>query len=301
LPEPPLCIYVYPETVTGITLTGVVRNVKEKIKVFIVDDSQDYVFLLEKCLKAVSKFELIGRAYDGETAVQQIIALEPDIVIMDIIIRKKDGIAVLEELQNTNGFQKPVIIILTAINLEKYIKKALSLGAQYYILKPYNIKTLPKKIMQVYQDSLTGDAVYIPHKQTGDKSFHIRRKKIRDQSLREFAKADVVKALRDIGVPEHLSGYLYLHMAILETVLSEKGIIPLTKELYPMIARHFNTSPGKVERTIRCTIQKVWQRADRQEMSRFFTHTHAHNGIYPTNSEFIAAVADKIRLMYSAG
>jgi two-component system response regulator (stage 0 sporulation protein A) len=276
-----------------------VKIVSEKIKVYVVDDSEEYIQQVEQSLGTVSDFEIIGKAFDGETAIREIIAAKPDIVLLDLIIPQKDGIAVLEELQRPEGWQKPVIIMLTAIGQDKYIKKALSLGAEYYILKPYDMDLLPKRIMQVYQDSDRSGKT--EKKEIFSEDPHMRTlhaKETRPHNLRDNAEADVMKALQDIGVPAHLSGYGYLQKAILETVLSERGFIPITKELYPMIANCFSTSPGKVERAIRGAIQKVWQRMNTQKLNQFFTYTENRKGVHPTNSEFIATIADKIRLMY---
>lgn len=275
------------------------RIVSEKVRVYIVDDSEDYIQLVEESLRTVPEFEVIGKAYDGETAIHEIIEKRPDIVLLDLIIPQKDGIAVLEELQRAEDFERPVIIMLTAIGQDKYIKKALSLGAEYYILKPYDMNLLPKRIMQVYQDSERVEKAEISVKPTTNSQQRVSRpKEARPHSLRDNAEADVIKALRDIGVPAHLSGYGYLQKAILETVLSERGSIPITKELYPMIAESFSTSPGKVERAIRGAIQKVWQRMNTPKILQFFTYTENRKGVHPTNSEFIATIADKIRLMY---
>jgi two-component system response regulator (stage 0 sporulation protein A) len=276
-----------------------VRFVSERIKVYIVDDCEEYIQQVEQSLSAVSDFEIIGKAYDGETAIQEIIAARPDIVLLDLIIPQKDGIAVLEELQKQMGWQKPVIIILTAIGQDKYIKKALSLGAEYYILKPYDMELLPKRIMQVYLDSDKGGKSEKKEITSEEPKMPPSRvKETRTHTLREKAEADVIKALQDIGVPAHLSGYAYLQKAIVETVLSERGFIPITKELYPMIADCFDTSPGKVERAIRGAIQKVWQRMNTQKINQFFNYAENRKGVHPTNSEFIATIADKIRLMY---
>lgn len=276
-----------------------VRIVSEIIKVYVVDDSEEYIQQVEQSLSTVLDFEMIGKAYDGETAIQEIIAIKPDVVLLDLIIPQKDGIAVLEELQRRENGQKPVIIMLTAIGQDKYIKKALSLGAEYYILKPYDMDLLPVRIKQVYQDSDRSGKTEKREMITGEPQPHINKaKELRPHNLHDNAEADVIKALQDIGVPAHLSGYGYLQKAILETVLSERGFIPITKELYPMIADCYNTSPGKVERAIRGAIQKVWQRMNTQKISQFFTYTENRKGVHPTNSEFIATIADKIRLMY---
>ncbi|NLO41060.1 MAG: sporulation transcription factor Spo0A [Ruminiclostridium sp.] len=274
------------------------RIVSEKIKVYVVDDSDEYIQHVEQSLGKVSDFEIIGKAYDGETAIREIVNVKPDIVLLDLIIPQKDGIAVLEELQRVEGWQRPVIIMLTAIGQDKYIKKALSLGAEYYILKPYDMDLLPKRILQVYQDS---DRRGRPERK--ERLAEVQptpRSSVAKEprNLRDNAEADVIKVLQDIGVPAHLSGYSYLQKAILETVLSERGFIPITKELYPMIAECYSTTPGKVERAIRGAIQKLWQRVNNQKLNQFFIHTENRNDDHPTNSEFIATIADKIRLMY---
>jgi|LSQX01.3.fsa_nt_gb two-component system response regulator (stage 0 sporulation protein A) len=276
-----------------------VRIVNEKITVYVVDDSEEYIQLVEESLSNIPNFEIIGKAYDGEAAIKGITETKPDIVLLDLVIPQKDGIAVLEELQKEEELHNSVIIMLTAIGQDKYIKKALSLGAEYYIMKPYDMNLLPKRILQVYQDSERNKKpnFRIPTAMNSQPRA-IRAKERQSYTLRDYAEADVIKALRDIGVPAHLSGYGYLQKAILETVLSERGFIPITKELYPMIAESFNTTPGKVERAIRGAIQKVWQRMNPEKLAKFFTYAENRKDAHPTNSEFIATIADKIRLMY---
>ncbi|NLN66115.1 MAG: sporulation transcription factor Spo0A [Clostridiaceae bacterium] len=275
------------------------RIVNEKITVYVVDDSEEYIQLVEESLSNIPNFEIIGKAYDGEAAIKGITETKPDIVLLDLVIPQKDGIAVLEELQKEEELHNSVIIMLTAIGQDKYIKKALSLGAEYYIMKPYDMNLLPKRILQVYQDSERNKKpnFRIPTAMNSQPRA-IRAKERQSYTLRDYAEADVIKALRDIGVPAHLSGYGYLQKAILETVLSERGFIPITKELYPMIAESFNTTPGKVERAIRGAIQKVWQRMNPEKLAKFFTYAENRKDAHPTNSEFIATIADKIRLMY---
>ncbi len=279
-----------------------VSNVSEKIKVYIVDDNEEYIQQVVESLEVISDFEVIGKAGDGETAIGEIIAQKPDLVLLDLIIPKKDGIAVLEELQRTDGWKKPVIIILTSIGQDRYIKKAMNLGAEYYILKPYDMTLLAKRVLQVYRDSDKNERRERKEKKEiaaeASKPRPSKGKETKAFNLRDSAEADVIQVLRDIGVPAHLSGYSYLQKAILETVLSDRGFIPITKELYPMIANCYDTTPGKVERAIRGAIQKAWQRMNTQKLSQFFTYTEGRKGNHPTNSEFIATIADKIRLMH---
>ncbi len=273
-----------------------VSNVNGKISIIIVDNNEDFAAEVENSLKAIPEFDVTGKAYDGETALQLIAEKKPDIVILELVMPLKDGIAVLEELRERHENQKPVIIVLTAIGNDKYIKKALSLGAEYYILKPFDMNLLPKRIMQIYSDYEQPGKPYIGN--VNMESGIPEVKAVKKQTLRECVEIYVKKALRDIDVPAHLSGYPYLQKAIVENVLSDRGKIPITKKLYPMIAEYFKTSPGKVERGIRNAIQKVWQRGNPQKLGQYFTYTEDRKNVPPTNSEFISTIADRIKLTY---
>lgn len=271
-----------------------------KIRIIIVDNNEDFTLEVENSLMAVPNFDVVGKAYDGEAAVREIVDKKPDIVILELVIPLKDGIAVLEEIRERMTETKPIVIVLTAIGNEKYIKKALSLGAEYYILKPFDMNLLTKRIMQIYDSSENLKKTYVEYKKsiTTGNSENKESLETKTPTQRELAEIYVKTALRDIGVPAHLSGYFYLQKAIVETVLSEHGTIPITKQLYPIVAEHFNTSPGKVERAIRGAIQKVWQRGDPQKLKIYFTYAEKRKGVPPTNSEFIATIADKIRMTY---
>jgi len=274
-----------------------VRNVNNEVSIIIADNNEDFALEMENSLKAIPNFKVIGKAYDGETAVKEIIEKKPDIVILELVMPLKDGIAILEELQENISGKKPVIIVLTAIGNDKFIKKALSLGAEYYILKPFDLNLLPKRVIQVYNDTERKEKPSVNYKiyvKTGAPE----AKKIKKDNLRESLEFYVKKALMDIEVPAHLSGYAYLQMAIIENVLCERGTIPITKKLYPMIAEYYNTSPGRVERAIRNAIQKVWQKGNPQELSQYFSYSKDRKSTPPTNSEFISTIADKIKLTY---
>lgn len=270
---------------------------KERLSVIIVDDNHDFVYVVEECLHR-DGFEVIGKAHDGETAVKEIINKKPDIVLLDVVMPLMSGISVLEHLRENQIRPLPVIIMITAVGQDKYIRKALSLGAEYYILKPYDIALLPGRIKQIYEDSGKSEK----NGKKENKGLPGRPIKmglcLSGEITAEKAEEEVTKVLHDIGVPTCLAGYDYLKKAIVETVLSEQGFIPVTKTLYPLIADAFDTSPGKVEREIRGAIQKVWQRMNKQNLSKYFCRIGYYKGVRPTNSEFIATIADKIRLMY---
>lgn len=274
-----------------------VSNVNKEISIIIVENNEDYAMEVEKSLETIPAFKTVAKAYDGATAVQKIIEKKPDIVIMDLIMPVKDGIAVLEELKEKGIAPKPVIIILTAIGNEKFIKKALSLGAEYYILKPFNMDLLPRRIMQIYSDSEQAEKPDYDYK-TVPEQIRPENNITGKGSLREDLEFCVRKILMEIEVPAHLSGYMYLQMAIVENALYERGTIPITKQLYPMIAEYYNTSPGRVEKAIRNAIRKVWEKGNQKELSKYFSMSGEKKNTPPTNSEFISTIADKIKLTY---
>ncbi len=271
----------------------------KKIRIYVADDNQDFVYLIEECLSAFPEFELAGKAYDGETAVREIVEKDPDVVLLDMVMPKKDGISILEELNCIKKQTKPLVLILTAIGQEKYIKKALSLGAEYYILKPYDLSLLPKRITQIFLESER--QLKKADSAGGYKadSIYADSPKNQDVTTRERVEAVVIKILRNIGVSANYSGYSFLVKAVVETVLSDNRYIPLTSELYPMIAKSCNTSMGKVERGIRDVIQKVWHQINSSTLTTYFSKAEICRGARLKNSEFIAIIADKTRLMLS--
>lgn len=270
-----------------------VSNVNGKISVIIVDNNEDSAMEVEKSLRTVPDFEIINRVYDGETAVRGIIDSKPDIVILELAIPIKDGITVLKELREETIEPKPIIIVLTVIRNEKYIKEALNLGAEYYILKPFDMGLLTKRVMQIYNSARA-----VPNHDSM-KNLMVRSTGVNETKkhfICESIEASVKKELTHLEVPDHLCGYAYLQKAILEMVLSDQGTIPITKQLYPLIAEYYNTSPGKVERAIRNAINKAWKWGEPRKLMKYFAYTGKHKDIPPTNSEFIATIADKIRL-----
>ncbi|ANW99374.1 sporulation transcription factor [Thermoclostridium stercorarium subsp. thermolacticum DSM 2910] len=278
------------------------RIVNKEIDIIIVDNNEEYALEVEKSLKTVPAFRIVGKVYDGETAVKKIIEHKPDVIILDLVMPVKDGIAVLEEIRTISFEPKPVIIVLTAIGNEKIIKKALSLGADYYIIKPFDMDLLPKRIMQIYGDFERAERQYREYGKTVKLPNFESEKNESDETEKNTVREDlelyVRRVLMELGVPAHLSGYGYLQMAIVENSLCERGTIPITKQLYPMIAEAFNTSAGRVERAIRNAIRKVWQEGNRNELSKYFIYSEKRKNHPPTNSEFISTIADKIKLTY---
>ncbi len=260
----------------------------KKLSLVIVDDNPDFVDLVREAMEKEPDIRIVGTAYNGAEALAVIRQKKPQMVLLDVVMPEKDGLEVLEELKTLPPEEKPVTIMLTAIGQDHYIRKAIALGAEFYIIKPFDLMTLGKRIRQIYLDARqTGEAAAT--------SLENRVTRPLASLSREEVEAEVITALRDVSVPPHLTGYQFLKRGITSTVMSEKGFIPATKELYPSIAEEYNTTPGKIERAIRGAIQKAWARKDQTNASQYFAYAGKYKSIKPTNSEFIATVAAKIR------
>lgn len=259
-----------------------------RISLVLVDDNPDFVEQMLEVLGKEPDIHVVGTAYDGMEALAVIRRKKPQMVLLDVVMPLKDGLEVLEEMKDFDAADRPVTIMLTAIGQDHYIRRALALGAEYYIIKPFDLTLLGKRIRQIYKDTVETPPILENNGET-----HARRSI--DAVTREELDEEVNLALREVSVPPHLTGYLFLKKGIAATVLSAKGFIPATKELYPSIAEEFGTSPGKIERAIRGAIQKAWTRKDQTNASQYFTYAGKYKSIKPTNSEFIATVAAKIR------
>ncbi len=251
----------------------------EKTKILIVDDNKDFCDILKNYLEEQKDFEICGIAYNGNEAVKMIPEINPNVIVLDIIMPHLDGIGVLERLQEMTLSENPHVIILTTLGQEKTTQRAVQLGADYYILKPFDLKVLSTRIRQLANG--TGSA----------------GSNIKAQSL----DIEVTKVIHQMGVPAHIKGYQYLRDAILMVMEDVNLLGAVTKELYPMIAKKFNTTPSRVERAIRHAIELAWDRGNVEMMNKFFGYTINVERGKPTNSEFIAMVADKLKIASMVG
>ncbi|MGV3464177.1 MAG: sporulation transcription factor Spo0A [Heyndrickxia sp.] len=260
----------------------------KKIKVFVVDDNRELVSLLEEFISSQDDMEITGAAYNGQECLELIEDASPDVLILDIIMAHLDGLGVLEKLRELNLNQMPNVIMLTAFGQEDVTKKAVELGASYFILKPFDMENLANQIRQV----------------SGNGSSVIKRS---SSSIRSSAEpktknldASITSIIHEIGVPAHIKGYLYLREAISMVYNDIELLGSITKVLYPDIAKKYNTTASRVERAIRHAIEVAWSRGNIDSISSLFGYTVSMSKAKPTNSEFIAMVADKLRLEHKA-
>ena len=270
------------------------------IRVLLADDNREFVEVVKEYIERQEDMSLVGVAYHGNEALELITREEPQVVLLDIIMPHLDGLGVLESLQNVH--LRPKIIILTAFGQESMTKRALNLGANYYILKPFDLDILGKRIRQL-QDDFSNNSDMTPNASTMSNSNINSNSQISNGILPPTSKnleVEVTKMIHQMGVPAHVKGYQYLRDAIVNVVSDVSLLGAVTKELYPMIATKYQTTPSRVERAIRHAIELAWDRGNVEFMNRFFGYTINVDRGKPTNSEFVAMVADKLRmsLMY---
>lgn len=230
-----------------------------KIKLMIADDNQEFVELLSEFIKQQPDLLVTDVINHGEGAVKKMEKSQPDVLILDMVMPQLDGLGVLEEM-NEKGLTKQIkTIILTGIGQEEMKQKAMNLGAAYYILKPFNIEVLIKRIRQIYGEPLTKTPI------------------VKEESLEQ----KITKRIQESGIPPHVKGYMYLKDAIDMAYHDAQSIGSITKILYPTIANKYNTTPSCVERAIRHSIKIAWDKKGEKK---------------PRNGHYIASIAEQIKM-----
>ena len=262
----------------------------EKITVLIADDNQEFSRTLATYLGNEKDMEIIGVAKDGIEAVEKIKELSPDVAIIDIIMPHLDGLGVLEKV---NELEKtPICIMLSAVGQDKITQKSIALGADYYVVKPFDIGLLIKRIREIKNFKPLPKNNFITARESNRKYIEIGN----DRKDEDNLEALVTNMIHEVGVPAHIKGYQYLREAIMMVVNDIDVINQITKCLYPQIAQRFTTTPSRVERAIRHAIEVAWGRGEPAIMENIFGYTVSASKGKPTNSEFIAMIADKLRL-----
>ncbi len=250
----------------------------KKTNVLIIDDNKKLVTMIEEYFKDNQNIAVPLVAYDGEEGLKLIEEKQDqyDVILLDLIMPKKDGMQVLRDMRDKNLVKK--VIVLTSFNTQDVIRQASELGISYFILKPFELNELEKRILECNQitnyQSATVDVKY------------------------NNLQVAITRVLHELGVPSHIKGYQYIREGI--TILFERPEVigGITKELYPDIAKKFDTTVSRVERAIRHAIEVSWNRGNWQLMEDIFGHSVDIDKAKPTNSEFIVTVADKLRLEF---
>ncbi len=262
----------------------------EKTKILIVDDNKDFVKLLSTYIDSQSDMEVVATAYDGTNTVELIKKFSPDVLLLDIIMPEKDGLTVLEDIVKEKDIKKLTTIVMSAIGQEKITQKAISLGATYYVVKPFDMETLVDRLRDLLENSTGYEG--------SDLDTCYRKATISEKSKKTSMPLEVrvTNMIHDVGVPAHIKGYQYIREAIILAINDDEMINSITKTLYPTLASMFCTTPSRVERAIRHAIEVAWNRGQIEMHDKIFGYTVNSNKGKPTNSEFIAMIADRIRL-----
>ncbi|GAJ98639.1 LOW QUALITY PROTEIN: stage 0 sporulation two-component response regulator [Geomicrobium sp. JCM 19055] len=256
----------------------------DTIKVCIADDNRELVQMLEEYVNNQADMEIVGVSYNGQECIESVVEHQPDVLILDIIMPYLDGLAVLERLQQKSLSKRPKIMMLPLLGKKKR-KKAVNLGASYYILKPFDMEVLIDKIRD-----LSGQASPQMSMSHGGRTHTTIKQPTVNLDQR------ITNIIHEIGVPAHIKGYMYMREAITMVYNDIELLGSITKELYPDIAKKFNTTASRVERAIRHAIEVAWSRGNIDSISHYFGYTVSMSKAKPTNSEFIAMVADKLRI-----
>ncbi len=251
----------------------------KKIKLIIADDNKEFCDLIYEFFSNEDDMDIIGVAHDGLEVLEKVEELTPEVLILDLIMPNLDGLGVIERL-STNP-KRPKIIVLSAVGQDKITQKAISLGADYYIVKPFDLNILVERTREIINDGIN--------------------KKLRSSQTNGIDKknnleVEITNIIHEIGVPAHIKGYFYLREAIYMVINNVDLLSAVTKVLYPTIARKFNTTPSRVERAIRHAIEVAWNRGCVETIDSLFGYTIPRDKGKPTNSEFIAMIADKLRM-----
>ena len=255
-----------------------------KTRIFAADANPDYLKLLTELAREEKDLEIVGTATDGQEALNGIAEKRPDVVLLELVLPRIDGLEVLRRIPETGV--SPKIIVVSGFYNGQVVTDCSELGADYFLPKPCESSALFTRIRQSVgrEDESAFAAGY-------ECKYYTTQ--AQSQSSLEAVVTDII---HEIGVPAHIKGYQYLREAIILTINDMDMINAVTKALYPQVAKKFSTTPSRVERAIRHAIEVAWDRGDVETLQRFFGYTVSEMKGKPTNSEFIAMIADHLSL-----
>ena len=250
--------------------------------VLIADSNDDFRKLLTEVIDGEEDLQVVGSAGDGQEALELAERLHPDVLLTDLVLSRLDGLGLLEAVGKLSG--SPAAIVLSGFFNDQVVASCSELGAYYFMPKPCDVPNLLTRIRQVAADRERAGAPV---------SQGVAIAPLPKEPSLEAVVTDII---HEIGVPAHIKGYQYLREAIILTVNDMDAINAVTKVLYPAVAKKFATTPSRVERAIRHAIEVAWDRGDLETLQKFFGYTVSNIKGKPTNSEFIAMIADSLTL-----
>lgn len=255
-------------------------------KIIVADDNKELLCMISEFLKVQQKIEVVKTFTTGKELLSHLEQESCDILLLDVFMPEMDGVNVLNEINENRKYNRPKkIVMLTAFNSESIISKVSQLGADYFIVKPIDLTSLQKTINSLLREDVKqGNSFSLksPITTDGEKTLD----------------TEITELLHEIGVPAHIKGYMYLRESITMVYNNLDILGGITKILYPAVAKKYNTTSSRVERAIRHSIEVAWNRGNVDAISQIFAYTISYNKSKPTNSEFIAMIADKLRLAH---
>ena len=253
---------------------------KNKFKILIAEDSAEFK-VDQSDVFAENSFEPKFCEKDGIKVIDEINSFKPDIVLMDMFMSNLDGVGVMRSVKKNSLVKQPVFVIISNFDSPMLEREALSAGAAYYVIKPFRVSDLIERISDLIS--------CCDNNNEGAKNSEI-------YSLDRELEITITDILHQIGVPAHIKGYHYLRDSIMMAVKHPEIINAVTKELYPSVAKKYETTSSRVERAIRHAIEVAWDRGDVDVLNSYFGYTIHNSRGKPTNSEFIAMISDRLRL-----
>lgn len=257
---------------------------EQKVRVVIADAGYE-ILSKQLLLQKGDAIDIISTTDDGSEVYDMVCELRPDVLLLDVFIANVDGLEVVEQIRSDESLSDMKVIFITNVGSPRIISMAFNLGADYYIMKPCNPDILSKRIVQI--SGLTKNS------ESGETS--VRRD---DRHEINTIENDVTEIIREIGIPAHIKGYQYIREGIIMAINDMNMLNYITKLLYPSIAKKYKTTSSSVERAIRHAIEVAWSRGKIEVIEDMFGYTVSAGKGKPTNSEFIALIADKLRIEY---
>ena len=246
---------------------------ESKKKVLVADAGEELRALLVDAISGEPDMQVVGSTGDGQELLEMIGTCKPDLIVMDVILARTDGVEVLKQIGQLPVQERPKTLVLSALTRGTMAELAVRYGADHYMTKPCRAEVICERLRQ-----LAG------------------LEQVQGQSGTAGMESRVTAIIHEIGVPAHIKGYHYLREAILYSIDNLDAINAVTKVLYPEVAKRFSTPPSRVERAVRHAIEVAWDRGDLETLQKYFGYTVSNVKGKPTNSEFIAMISDKLRL-----
>lgn len=255
----------------------------DQMKVIVADDNADFCELLRQHLTEKENIQVVGTASDGFELIAMTSEKQPDVIITDALLPRKDGLAAIRAIDQLQLKKRPAFFVVSSFSSDSMVNEAMNMAVSYFTVKPCDLQDLAARVSQ--HNVVEGK--FAPPQKAIDKDLDIEMR--------------VTQIIHDIGVPAHIKGYQYLRESIIMTVNDMEIINAITKVLYPTVAKRYKTTSSRVERAIRHAIEVAWDRGNVETLNSFFGYTVSNVKGKPTNSEFISMIADRIRLERRAG